>query len=97
MKTTNPPIRFRHKTVPLSVEEAGRERDEQILNAIAGLEGMLESLRELLKSDLPKTKTIMEQVEPGEQGYENAAYQCSYTPGRVFRVKRPPKNARDQG
>lgn len=83
MKTVNPPIRFRPKTVSISPDESRKQREEQIIDSLTSLELSILSLRELIQSPLPTTKTVMEQVRPGDEGYENAEYECGVIGGGI--------------
>lgn len=62
--------RYRYEVVPISKEEAEKERQRTIDNYNNQIDALYFKMGEFIQKPLPTEKTIQISVEPGEDGYD---------------------------
>lgn len=64
--------RYIYKTVPLSVEDAIDARSDELIRIHAEIAELEKQADELIRSDLPTTRQVQIELNPGDDGYEDA-------------------------
>ena len=64
--------RYIYKTVPISEEDAKKQRDKEVRRLLADIQSLRQEVDSLLESPLPTERTIQIELNPGDEGYEDA-------------------------
>lgn len=69
--------RYIYKTVPLAKEDAEKQRQREFRHIMNQIFELHEEAAKLCDSPLPTTRQVQIELNPGDEGYEEAPYAMS--------------------
>lgn len=69
--------RYTYDTVPITFNEASRQRLEGIVALELQMAELQKELDELIAAPLPTERQVQIELHPGDEGYEDASYEVN--------------------
>lgn len=69
--------RYIYKTVPISEEDAKKQRDGEIRRLLSEIQSLRQEVDSILDSPLPTERVIQIELNPGDDGYEDAPFEMN--------------------
>jgi len=70
--------RYIYKTVPISKEDADKDRQQEFQHIWNQVSELLKELEELCDAPLETTRQVQISLNPGDEGYEDAPYEINF-------------------